>query len=60
LATEDDRFSLAFIGRNLSDKYYLLYAADRTGGAGVPLTIGEQRGVVSRGRELALQAAVRF
>jgi outer membrane receptor protein involved in Fe transport len=60
LATEDDRFSLAFIGRNLSDKYYLLYAADRTGGAGVPLTIGEQRGVVSRGREIALQAAVRF
>ena len=60
VAEADDRWSLSLIGRNLSNEYYLLYAADRTGGASVPGTIGEQRGVVARGREVALQAAVRF
>jgi hypothetical protein len=32
----------------------------RTGGTSVPLTIGEQRGMVSRGREIALQYQARF
>ena len=51
---------LGLLARNLTNEYYLLYAADRTGGAGVPGAIGEQRGVVSRGREIALQAGLRF
>lgn len=59
-AQVDDRWSLGLIGRNLTNKYYLLYAADRTGGAGVPGAIGEQRGVVSRGREISVQASYRF
>lgn len=59
-AEVDDRWSLGLIGRNLTNKYYLLYAADRTGGAGVPGAIGEQRGVVSRGREVSVQASYRF
>jgi hypothetical protein len=44
----------------LTNKYYLLVAGDRTGGTSVPLTLGEQRGTVARGRELALQATFRF
>lgn len=60
LAEADDRWSVGLIGRNLTNKYYLLYAADRTGGAGVPGAIGEQRGVVSRGREISVQASYRF
>lgn len=52
---DDDRWELALIGRNLTNKYYLLFAGDRTGGTGVPLTIGEQRGTVARGREVSLQ-----
>ena len=56
----DDRWKVALIGRNLSDKYYVLYAVDRVGGTGVPGSIGEQRGVVSRGRELTLQGQVKF
>lgn len=60
IASADDRWSLSLVGRNLSNKYYLLYAADRTGGTGVPGVVGEQRGVVARGREVALQAAFRF
>jgi outer membrane receptor protein involved in Fe transport len=56
----DDRWSVALMGRNLTDEHYLLYAADRTGGTSVPGTIGEQRGVVSRGRELTLTGSVRF
>lgn len=56
----DDRWEVGLIGRNLTNKYYLQYAGDRTGGTSVPLTIGEQRGVVSRGREIALQAGFKF
>ncbi|SFP84363.1 Outer membrane receptor proteins, mostly Fe transport [Sphingomonas rubra] len=56
----DGRWQLSFIGRNLSNKYYLLFAGDRTGGTSVPLTQGEQRGVVARGREFWLQASFRY
>ena len=60
LTSADERWSLGLTGRNLGNRHYLLYAADRTGGAGVPGRIGEQRGVVARGREVALQAGLRF
>lgn len=60
LTAPDDRYAIRLIGRNLGNKYYLLYAADRTGGTGVPLTIGEQRGVVARGREISLQLSTKF
>jgi outer membrane receptor protein involved in Fe transport len=60
LTGPDERWTLGLSGRNLTNRHYLLYAADRTGGAGVPGAIGEQRGVVSRGREIALQAGLRF
>ena len=56
----DDRWSLRLLGRNLTNKYFLLYSADRTGGASVPGAIGEQRGVVARGREVALEISTRF
>lgn len=55
-----DRWTFSLIGRNLTNKYYLLYAADRTGGAGVPGAIGEQRGVIARGRELSFQTSLKF
>ncbi len=60
LTSPDERHSIRLVGRNLTNKYYLLYAADRTGGASVPGAIGEQRGVVSRGREIALQLSTQF
>ncbi len=60
LGADDDRWRVSLVGRNLTNKYYLLYAADRTGGTGVPGAIGEQRGVVARGRELALQLSVKL
>ena len=56
----DNRWRVALVGRNLTNKYYLTFAADRTGGTGIPNTIGEQRGVVARGRQIALQGSVRF
>lgn len=60
VGTDDDRYKISLIGRNLTNKYYVVYAADRTGGAGVPGSVGEQRGVVSRGREITIQAAMKF
>ncbi len=59
-AGPNNAYTVSLIGRNLTNKYYLLYAADRTGGAGVPGAIGEQRGVIARGREVSLQASVKF
>lgn len=56
----NDMWKLSLIGKNLTNEYYLSYAADRTGGAGIPGAVGEQRGVVSRGREITLQASVKF
>ncbi|QTH20283.1 TonB-dependent receptor [Rhizorhabdus wittichii] len=60
IASENDSWKLALVGRNLTNKYVLVYAVDRTGGAGVPGMIGEQRGVVERGREITLQATFNF
>ncbi|MGE3689897.1 MAG: TonB-dependent receptor [Novosphingobium sp.] len=60
VASADDRWKLSLLGRNLANKYYVIYAVDRTGGVGVPGAIGEQRGVVSRGREVTLQAQFNF
>jgi outer membrane receptor protein involved in Fe transport len=60
VGARDDRWSVGLIGRNLTNKYYLLFAGDRTGGTSVPLTEGEQRGVVARGREITIQGSVRF
>ena len=60
LSAAESRYAVRLIGRNLTNRYYLTFAADRTGGTGVPNTIGEQRGVVARGREIALQVSARF
>lgn len=60
IGDEDAGWKLSLIGKNLANKYSVVYAVDRTGGAGVPGAIGEQRGVVSRGREVTLQAQFNF
>lgn len=57
---KDDAWRVSLIGKNLGNQYYLSYAADRTGGAGVPGNVGEQRGVVARGRQITLQASFKF
>src|SRR3546814_18224637 len=43
----DKRWEVALIGKNLTNKHYLLFAADRTGGATIP-GAGEQRGAVAQ------------
>ena len=60
IGAEDGRWSVSLVGRNLTNKYYLLFAGDRTGGTSLPLTQGEQRGVVARGREVLVQASFRY
>jgi outer membrane receptor protein involved in Fe transport len=60
LLPDDSRWKLSLIGKNLTNRYFLLYANDRTGGAGVPGAPGEQRGVVNRGREIEVQAKFNF
>ncbi|MFW2830347.1 TonB-dependent receptor [Sphingomonas sp. ID0503] len=60
VGAEDGSWQVSLIGRNLTNKYYLLFAGDRTGGIAAPLTISEQRGVVARGREVMLQASFHY
>jgi iron complex outermembrane receptor protein len=55
LESENDRWELALIGRNLTNKYYLLYAVDKPN-----TTTGQQYGVVSRPREVMVQATYHF
>ncbi len=51
----NDKWELAVIGRNLTNKYYLLVSSARPGGLA-----GELHGVIGRPREVALQASYRF
>ncbi len=51
----NDKWELALIGRNLTNKYYLLVSSARPGGLA-----GELHGVIARPREVALQASYKF
>lgn len=51
----DDRWEVAMIGRNLTDRYYVLTTNARSGG--LP---GEIHGTVSRPREIAIQLSYKF
>lgn len=52
--TLDSGLSFGVVGRNLSNRYYILSAQDKTGQA------REQRGVVGRGREVAVEVGFKF
>ena len=54
LAQADDRWDIGVVGRNLTNKYYLITAQDKTNQA------GDMRGSVSRGREILLQVGTKF
>jgi hypothetical protein len=62
--SENRRWELALIGRNLSDRYVLFAAIDSplSGGAtGQPVALlADQIGVVNRPREIALQVTAWF
>jgi outer membrane receptor protein involved in Fe transport len=58
LNLDDNRWHVSFIGRNLTNQYYLQFASDRSGGASTPLRASEVRATVARGRELALQVGL--
>ena len=55
LQSPDERWELALIGRNLSDKRYLIASSDKPG-----TSTGQQYGTVSRPREIMIQAKLVF
>lgn len=55
LATADEKYELAFIGRNLTNQYTLAYAQDKARGGP-----GQFVGYFGRPLELAIQGTVRF
>lgn len=58
----DDRWELALVGRNLTNKWYIAASADVpfTGGAPGSGLLGDRFASVSRGREIMLRASVKF
>lgn len=59
IGAPDKRWEVALIGKNLTNKHYLLFATDRTGGSTLAGP-GEQRGSVARGREVSVQVSFKF
>lgn len=65
LAQRDDKWAISLIGRNLTDRYYVVRTTDAVfsgsapGGAVVG-RLGDTVGAVSRGRELMVRASVGF
>lgn len=55
MISDGDRWKIALIGRNLTDKIYLVDSNDKPGGIGT-----QQYGSIGRPRELLLQASVNF
>ncbi|WIW89465.1 TonB-dependent receptor [Sphingobium sp. V4] len=55
IASEDDKYELSLIGRNLTNQYTLTFSQDKA--RGLP---GEYIGYFGRTREIALQGTVRF
>ncbi|MEQ8990915.1 MAG: TonB-dependent receptor [Pseudomonadales bacterium] len=60
IESADEQWELALIGRNLTDKLYLLSAQDRVGAVPGPSGQQDRVGPVSRGREVVLQATFRM
>ncbi len=60
LKREDGKWDVSLIGRNLTNEYYLLFGADRLGGATVPGQPSDTRATVARGRELAIRLQANF
>ncbi len=62
VGAEDDTWQLAFIGRNLGNKFVFFAAPDVpfTGNNGFGVRLGDRFGSVARGRELLIQASFKF
>jgi iron complex outermembrane receptor protein len=60
LAGSHDKWALSFIGRNLSNKFYVVRATDNPTGVVTPTRLSDTFGVVSRGREYWLRTDLKF
>ena len=60
LLSPDKSWDVSLVGRNLTNEYVVVFAAERSNGLGAVLSPNEYRGVVARGREITLQASYHF
>ena len=60
VAQAEDAWELALIGRNLTDKYYVVATSLVPFAAGPPGALLDRFGTLSRGREVMLRASVKF
>lgn len=58
--SSDGKWELALLGRNLGNKVYAAYIAEKPGSPTTPGTTIQLRGIPNRGRQVLLQATARF
>lgn len=60
LAEVDDKWEVAVIGRNLTDKYYWTRSSDNPAASANPTQLGDTIAVPSRGREVMVRVGFRY
>lgn len=60
LSQTDDRWEVAFIGNNLTNKFYWARTNDAQWGIGTPSQLADTNGVPSRGRELWIRVGFKY
>ena len=60
LADSDDKWELALIGRNLTNKYYWTRSTDNPASAANPTKLADTIGVPSRGREVMVRVGFKY
>ena len=60
VAEVDDRWEVALIGRNLTDKYYWVRTSDNPANSVRPTQLADSTASVSRGREIMLRVGFKY
>lgn len=60
LAKADDRWEIALIGRNLTDKYYWVRTSDNPANSARPSQLADSTASVSRGREVMIRVGFKY
>jgi iron complex outermembrane receptor protein len=60
VAEVDDKWEVALIGRNLTDKYYFVRTSDNPANSVTPGRLADSTASVSRGREIMLRVGFKY
>lgn len=60
LARSDDRWDIALIGRNLTNKFYWVRTSENPASSANPTQLADQVASVSRGREIMIRVGFKY